>query len=329
MPALADADSSDSPTSLAALLPDRQALASAEQDLADTSTAVDELKSQLAAAEKRADVQRKRVEKKRAKLQRRLERERSKRVRPRLLSLPYPPPPFPSARRRRQLTLVESLAAVGPGGPSVQGQEARRQAGQGAQDQGPDARPERLGVAGERALQRRRRFWTLITESARGSSARVASSGPSQIHLSLVLLLLHAPPRSHLDECVYEHALREGWKEKLDRQGLFARPSSRSKVRRERSNESTLTPHPLARLAQAGMGSCTSARSVRIESAPRREPGRACSIRPPAGLANRYCSLAAFGHPQRISPCPRMLNSDPAKASQSAQRPHQASPSAL
>ena len=110
-------------------LPDRQALASAEKDLADTSTAVDELKSKLAAAEKRADVQRKRVEKKRAKLQRRLERERSKRVSPPLLSLPYPPPPFPSARRRRQLTLVESLAAVGPGGPSVQGQEARRQAG--------------------------------------------------------------------------------------------------------------------------------------------------------------------------------------------------------
>ncbi|GAA5857367.1 hypothetical protein JCM9279_006686 [Rhodotorula babjevae] len=80
MPALADADSSDSPTSLAALLPDRQALASAEKDLADTSTAVDELKSKLAVAEKRADVQRKRVEKKRAKLQRRLERERSKRV---------------------------------------------------------------------------------------------------------------------------------------------------------------------------------------------------------------------------------------------------------
>ncbi|GAA5857363.1 hypothetical protein JCM9279_006684 [Rhodotorula babjevae] len=62
-----------------ALLTNRQALASAEKDLADTSTAVDELKSQLAVAEKRADVQRKRVEKKRAKLQRRLERERSKR----------------------------------------------------------------------------------------------------------------------------------------------------------------------------------------------------------------------------------------------------------
>jgi len=228
MPALADTDSSDSPTSLAALLPDRQALASAEKDLADTSTAVDELKNQLAAAEKRADVQRKRVEKKRAKLQRRLERERSKRVRPPLpLSLPAPlsSPRFTTSTDSRRAR----VAAVGPGGPSVQGQEARRQAGQGAQDQGPGARPERLGVAGERALQRRRRFWTLITESARGSSARVASSGPSQIHLSLVLLLLHAPPRLHLDECVYEHALREGWKEKLDRQGLFAADPPRAR----------------------------------------------------------------------------------------------------
>ncbi|GAA5946779.1 hypothetical protein JCM3775_002694 [Rhodotorula graminis] len=79
MPALADADSSDSPTALAPLLPDRQALASAEKDLVDASTAVDKIKSDLAAAEKRADVQRGRVEKKRAKLQRRLERERSKR----------------------------------------------------------------------------------------------------------------------------------------------------------------------------------------------------------------------------------------------------------
>ncbi|KPV71436.1 uncharacterized protein RHOBADRAFT_56628 [Rhodotorula graminis WP1] len=79
MPALADADSSDSPTALASLLPNRQALASAEKELADASTAVDKLKSDLAAAENRADVQRGRVEKKRAKLQRRLERERSKR----------------------------------------------------------------------------------------------------------------------------------------------------------------------------------------------------------------------------------------------------------
>ncbi|GAA5918040.1 hypothetical protein JCM8208_003876 [Rhodotorula glutinis] len=61
------------------LLPDHHALASAEQDLAASTTAVDKLKGELAAAEKRADVQRKRVEKKRAKLQRRLERERSKR----------------------------------------------------------------------------------------------------------------------------------------------------------------------------------------------------------------------------------------------------------
>ncbi|KPV71438.1 uncharacterized protein RHOBADRAFT_56630 [Rhodotorula graminis WP1] len=79
MPALADADSSDSPTALASLLPDRQALASAEKDLADASTAVDKIKSDLAAAEKRAAEKRGRVEKKRAKLQRRLERERSKR----------------------------------------------------------------------------------------------------------------------------------------------------------------------------------------------------------------------------------------------------------
>ncbi|GAA5946773.1 hypothetical protein JCM3775_002692 [Rhodotorula graminis] len=61
------------------VLSDNGTLASAEKDLVDASTAVDKLKSDLAAAEKRADVQRGRVEKKRAKLQRRLERERSKR----------------------------------------------------------------------------------------------------------------------------------------------------------------------------------------------------------------------------------------------------------